>query len=206
MRDSKGRRNLAKLTKAELVERLAALRERVDALEDAAPPGGESRYRELLEGSDLGVQIVDAEGRRLYVNPALVQMMRYETPEELLAMPPSILVAESDREFLKNYRLKALQGKETPKSYEFNGVRKDGSVVPIQVFFRPVTWNGQEALERIFIDISECKQAEAELRASEERYRALVENVPEIIFVHHHGRMVFANPAAVEFFGKDTVE
>ena len=42
---------------------------------------------------------------------------------------------------------------------------------------------------------------EQDLRASEERYRSLVEWMPEAVVVHQEGRIVYLNPAANNMFG-----
>ena len=65
--------------------------------------------------------------------------------------------------------------------------------------------NGQEVLIETFVDISEWKRAEEALRESEDRYRMLVENANEAIFVIQDGRICFANPK-LEQIGKYTLE
>lgn len=44
-------------------------------------------------------------------------------------------------------------------------------------------------------------QAGERLRASEASFRALSENTPEAVLVHRHGKILYANPAAVRLFG-----
>jgi PAS domain S-box-containing protein len=53
----------------------------------------------------------------------------------------------------------------------------------------------------VCIDIDERKRAEAELRESEERYRALVDTAPDAILVHQDGIVVLANREATALFG-----
>ena len=50
-------------------------------------------------------------------------------------------------------------------------------------------------------DVTERKRAEEALQESEERYRLLVETLPEGVIVHSQGRVVFANPASAKIIG-----
>jgi diguanylate cyclase (GGDEF)-like protein/PAS domain S-box-containing protein len=50
-------------------------------------------------------------------------------------------------------------------------------------------------------DVSALKQAQLALKASEDRYRTLIEWSPDAILAHRAGHIVYANPAAVRLFG-----
>jgi PAS domain S-box-containing protein len=58
----------------------------------------------------------------------------------------------------------------------------------------------------IYTDITDRKRADTELRENEERYRRLIEMVPDAIFVHRDSKIVFANDTAVQMFGAAHVD
>ncbi|AMV25727.1 Blue-light-activated protein [Gemmata sp. SH-PL17] len=55
-------------------------------------------------------------------------------------------------------------------------------------------------------DVTDRKRAETELRASEQRYRALVELAPESIIIVCDGRIVFANPATARMMNAPSTD
>ncbi|WP_309119678.1 PAS domain S-box protein [Paenibacillus sp.] len=76
-------------------------------------------------------------------------------------------------------------------------VRRDGSVVTAEVRAVPIQYKGEQAVQLLCRDITERKKAEVSLRESELRYRQLLKSVPEAIFVHSEGIIVYANDAGI---------
>ena len=62
-------------------------------------------------------------------------------------------------------------------------------------------WNGETQFQALYSDITKRKQAEKNLRDSEERYRVVVEHAQESILITQHMKIVFANNAAAENTG-----
>jgi PAS domain-containing protein len=60
---------------------------------------------------------------------------------------------------------------------------------------------GVAAAVLIFEDMSQQKSAEVALKESEEKYRALVDNLVDAIVVHRNGEFLFANKAALKLYG-----
>jgi PAS domain S-box-containing protein len=55
-------------------------------------------------------------------------------------------------------------------------------------------------------EVTQTKKVESELRASEERYRALIELAPDAILVHQAGPIIYANHVAVHLMGATSSE
>lgn len=80
-------------------------------------------------------------------------------------------------------------------------MRKDGTEFPVEVSSTPIEVGTQIRYYHVVRDISERKKHEAALRASEERYKHIVEFSPETIFIHRDGKVVFINASGLKLFG-----
>lgn len=162
----------------------------------------EQRFRDLIEGATLGMQISRPGGERLFVNRKFIEMFGFDSAEEALAVTePGALVAPHDRDWMIGVREARARGGDAPNSLEYDALSKDGSIMPVQVFIRSLTWEGEAAIQITFIDITVRRRAQQAQRESEEHYRALAELSPEGILVDDGETIVFANPGLAKILG-----
>jgi len=145
----------------------------------------------------------------LDVNNQALKLTKASSKSELFEKFDCILDESIARVFLPEI-LNIAEGK---TEFEWEGINKALDGTPIFVNLRWTVVEGYEqSLSKVIvsmIDVSKSKKAEAELLASEERYRNLVDNLGEgIVIIDQNTRFLFANHSANEIFGftKGTLE
>ncbi len=158
----------------------------------------EQRHRTLLENYVDGVSLI-IDGKIAYVNPRLTDMIGY-TLEELRDLSPSDLVLQEEQAEPAARPGAALEG-DFALAAEHKVIKKDGSLLPVEVSARLVQLAGKTAVLAVVRDITERKRAEEALRESEAKYRRIFENVQDIYFhTEPTGTIIELSPA-VERFG-----
>ncbi|MFC1593256.1 PAS domain S-box protein, partial [Candidatus Omnitrophota bacterium] len=123
----------------------------------------EQNFRNSLDNSPLGIRIVSADGKLLYVNQAILDIYGYSSIEELKTTPvKQRYTPESFTEHQE--RKKRKRRKPVPSSYEISIVRKDGSVRHLVVFRKEVIWGGKPQFQVLYQDITKPKRAEQQVR------------------------------------------
>jgi len=150
-----------------LMQELAALRQQVAALsaivathrqvEDALRES-ETKFRTLVQASLQGI-LVHRNHQPCFVNQAFATMFGYETPEEILRLETALpLIAPQDRARIIAYRDARLRGEDVPAHYEFQGLRRDGRRIWVEVRATVIPWDGAPAILTTNIDITARKQ------------------------------------------------
>jgi PAS domain S-box-containing protein len=139
----------------------------------------ETRYRILTETSVAGIFVF--REKILYANPAGELQTGY-TKAELLTMNFWDFVHPEFQELVRERWQKRQLGEDVPPRMEFKIIRKDGGERWIDGSTTAFLIDGQIASFSVRIDITERKRIEQALRENEEKFRALTENTPDIIF------------------------
>jgi PAS domain S-box-containing protein len=146
--------------------------ERVET--EKALRSAERKFRGLIEQSLAGVYIIQDRHFR-YVNPWFAQIFGYQSPEEIIdTITVSDLVAPQDLQLVADNIRRRINGETDALHYSFAGLRKDGAQVDVEVFGTSVDYEDKPAVIGIILDITERKQAEAELKRHREHLEELV--------------------------------
>jgi PAS domain S-box-containing protein len=127
----------------------------------------EARYRSLVQSSVYGIYRSSLEGRFLDVNPALIMMLGYASPDEVLLLDPENDVfaqpEEHDRLIHEFRRTGRLDG------FEVKWKRKDGSTITVRISGRAVSSADEPAdvLEAIAEDVTDRRALEDQFRQAQ---------------------------------------
>lgn len=161
----------------------------------------EQELRDFIENGAVGLHWVGPDGTILWANRAELQLLGYSEEEYI---GHDIAEFHADGAIINDI-LRRLSAKETLHGYEARLRAKDGTVKHVLISSN-VLWDeeGRFVHTRCFTrDITERKLAEEALRESEERNRAVLEQVSEAIFLldPETKRFVVANPAFQRLLG-----
>jgi two-component system cell cycle sensor histidine kinase/response regulator CckA len=163
----------------------------------------EADYRLIVETTSQGVWALDREGRTIFVNGAMAAMLGYSTDEidghvlwEFIPEAEQALALSNFEEVVGGLR----------GQLELRVPRKDGSKIWILVSVSPLVDEDGLPVGALGMatNIDERKRAEHKLRTAEERYRALAENLPLIMYqapLAAHRPSTYISPQCEDLLG-----
>lgn len=159
----------------------------------------EERYHSLMEQAGDGIFMHDATGRIMDVNRKACEDLGYSR-DELLSksigdIDPAAIQAGKDALWPKVFGGEQF-------TFESYHVRKDGSVLPVEVRLSSLVLPWGRAIVGIVRDLTERKRAEEQLRASERKFRDIFEhsNVGKALSATD-GTMLKVNKAFADMLG-----
>ncbi len=172
------------------------------AREQAALRASEADLRAIADNASVGI-LVNFQGRHVFANRHIAQMLGYDAVEELLDTTLDGVIHPDARAEVAERFHRRMAGENVPPQYESIALRKDGQGVPVEIRGTLTRWNGQPAGMVFMSDISERKRAEEALRESEERARLVFEQSPVTLSLATlpEGKFVEVNDAFARQFG-----
>jgi PAS domain S-box-containing protein len=172
-----------------------------------------SRQNELiLSSAGDGIYGLNLQGQATFINPAGAQMLGY-APKEIIgrSMHAAIHHTKPDgssypQEECPMYR--AFTDGTIHKVENEVLWRKDGTSVPVEYSSTPIWQEGHLAGTVVtFRDISERKQAEITLRATEQMYRQILDSISDMVFMKDQNfRLLWANKAFRAYYNMTNEE
>jgi PAS domain S-box-containing protein len=166
-----------------------ALRDARDQLESrvrertAELAATEGKFRALVEQSIVGIYVIQ-DGRFVYVNPKLTEILGYSA-EELTSRPVLDFVATEDRPLVAENVRKRMEGVVPQIRYSLRMIHKEGSTLYIEVFGSRSDFNGRTAILGTLLDITEQKTAEMAIkRLNEDLERRVHERTQALEFAN----------------------
>ena len=172
--------------------------------EEAARLYSEERHRLVVETAPDAVVSMDESGAIVFANPATARVFGHE-PAELIGQPLTMLMPEYMRELHDNgYKRYLATGHRhiNWQGTELTALRKNGQEFPVEVSFGELTRDGRKIFTGFIRDISQRRQAEDKLRASERTLRELTETIPQMLWsAEADGAIDYCNQRALDYTG-----
>ncbi|MBU7046699.1 MAG: PAS domain S-box protein, partial [Theionarchaea archaeon] len=163
---------------------------------------GDTWYKTLFENVPIGIYRTTPDGRILAANSTLVRMLGYTSFEELAERN-----LEDDRfepEYPRSAFKKQLEREGEVTGLESTWKKRDDTFFFVRENVRAIRDDSGTILyyEGTVEDITERKKAEEESRKSEERFRVLIQNSSDIVYVlDSHGFIQYVSPNVGQVLG-----
>ncbi len=166
----------------------------------------EARYRSLFDHVPVGLYRTSERGEIVDANAELVRMLSYPDRETLLRSGPSKMFGRpSDWQQV----LDRGRGQPILRAAEIEMRRADGEPLWVEGVARPLTDPSGKtiAFEGSLLDVTARRRLEQEIRASGERFRALVQNASDVICViNERAEFEYVTPSAKTELGYEPEE
>ena len=163
----------------------------------------EETLRAMFDASPMAIVLIDRNGIILDSNGEHANRLK-TTREEILGQCLWNLLPKDVREHRKTQVESVFE-----TGIPFSGEDKRGTIWN-EYHIHPAVKNGKNEIEAVIVealDITERKRAELALRHEEEKFRTLIENIVDWVWVvDTRGRYTYVSPQAKEIIGYDTDE
>ena len=167
------------------------------------------RLRSIIDSAVDGIIVIDARGRIEAFNRGAERLFGYPAAE-VIGRNVNMLMPSPDHEAHDGYLSQYLDtgaAKIIGVGRQVTGRRRDGTTFPLHLSVGEMSIQGERKFTGMLHDLSERMRLDEELRASEARWRSVIDSaVDGIVVIDAHGRIESFNPAAERLFGYEERE
>ncbi len=168
-------------------------------------PGTEADYRELVEKRKTIILRMDIKGRVTDLNDFAEEFFGYTRDEIIGRNVVGTIFPETDtwRDNLETIITDITKHPERYVNQENEIMRRDGEMARITWTSMPILDDKRRISEIVCIcsDLTEQRRMHEALRRSEEKYRTLIENIQDGVFIIQDGKLLFVNEAFAKMGG-----
>jgi PAS domain S-box-containing protein len=162
----------------------------------------EQRLRSIIDHSVELFYIHDTNYQLTYVSPQCKTIFGY-TPEEMLVNWTNFVTDNPLNKRVYELTEKAIKTEQKQNTYLLEIKRKDGQLRIVEIDESPLKNEKGKVIgiTGALRDITEHKHTIEALRESEEKFRNLAEQSPNMIFINKKGKVVYTNKRSSEILG-----
>ncbi|MGC4104614.1 PAS domain S-box protein [Ferruginibacter sp.] len=142
----------------------------------------EQKFRDLVEKSLVGVYIIQ-DGKFAYVNPRFAEIFGQEQQALMDAPSVDIVVYEGDRQLVSDNIRKRIAGDVEGINYFIRGIKKDGTIIYVELFGRITRFDGKPAIIGTLLDITEQKIAQEQLIKEKDLSQSIINSLPGVFYI-----------------------
>jgi len=169
----------------------------------------EEKLRFIVDSISDGIIVTDLEGKIVEVNNATLQKAGYTRKQEIIGQNAFEFIVQKDQQRFQQDIFDTIARRDVVDKVEYTLWAVDGKKFDAEI--SSALLRDSEGNPTGFIgvvrDVTSRKKIETNLRSSEERLQAIVENAPDAIFIYDNdGNMIYGNRKAEELTGYSKIE
>ena len=131
----------------------------------------EEKYRTVIDKATDGI-VITQKGLLKFVNNTMCEMMQYQK-EEILETSYYDMVVKEDHQLMIDYHKRRMAGEDFTSLYRSRFIRKDGSIITVELNARTSDYNGEPSAFIIIRDITDRLNIENELQTAKNKLELL---------------------------------
>ncbi len=194
------------ISEGELTNIITVLRDITDQKEaEEKLKESEENYKNIIKNLMDIIIILDLKGNFEYISPQVYEIAGFK-PEEIIGKSGFKFMHPDDIKRAAEVLREAIE--ERKKMYiKYRTIHKDGYYIDVSASGRIVKIEGEDKVFAVVRDITEKKRVEQQLKESEEKFRNLFENSPNILLLlDQYGTILDVNRLFLTKFGYDKTE